>query len=81
MDLGRPAGSDGEAGEDAVRLLVAVGQADLAVQLHVVGRADLGQRLGEEVPLAGGLEEDRLALLEGRATMMASCGTYRSASR
>src|SRR5574337_1003026 len=45
--------------------LVAVLEADLAVQLHGVGSPSLGERLREEEALARDLEQHRRALLQG----------------
>src|SRR5690606_17936515 len=53
-------------GELAVTGLVPVLEADLAVELDPLRRADLGERLHEEVTLARDLEEHGSQVLEGR---------------
>ena len=47
-----------------MRLLIAVDESGLAVELHLVGGAGLCERRGEDVALAGDFEEGWLELLE-----------------
>lgn len=48
-----------------MRALVSIIQADLSVDLNFVGSTGFGERLSEEVTLAGDLQERGLELLEG----------------